>query len=369
MQLLGGLSAEQFLTEYWQKKPLLVRQAVPGFQGLIDPAGLNDLACRDDAISRIVRFEKQQWQLAHGPFDRRQLKHWQQGAWTILVSNLNHFLPEAAKLFYQFQFIPFARLDDLMVSYAPEGGGVGPHFDSYDVFLLQAGGRKRWQISAQADQTFIEDAPIRVLKDFQSEQEWVLEPGDMLYLPPKYAHHGIALEPGMTYSIGFRAPSTQELATQFMTYLQDHISLQGMYTDPDLQPQQTPAEIHPDMIAKVQQMLTQLTWQREDIAAFLGTYLSEPKTHVFFESPETLLDFDDFLTHLEKHGLILDLKTQMLYTGNDIFCNGEVVCHDPSDRGALCALANQRHLQIASPSDELAELLYEWYECGYLNLG
>ncbi|WP_249384036.1 cupin domain-containing protein [Chitinivorax sp. B] len=369
MQLLGGLSAEQFLAEYWQKKPLLVRQAVPAFAGMIDPAGLDELACREDAVSRIVRHDKGMWQLGHGPFDKRQLKYWQQGNWSLLVSNLNHFLPDAAELFYRFNFIPYARLDDLMVSYATAGGGVGPHFDSYDVFLLQAGGRKQWQISAQSDQSFIEDAPLRILKHFEPEQEWLLEPGDMLYLPPQYAHNGVALEPGMTYSIGFRAPSAQELSMQFLTYLQDQLVLDGMYGDPDLICQHDPARISSVMIDRMMTMLRQIQWNRDTVSGFLGGYLSEPKSHVIFDVPDDPVDYDEFVAVLGTHGVVLDLKSQMLYCGNSLFLNGENVCFESEDEGMLKQLANERKLNVTSFSDSLCELLYDWYQCGYLQLG
>jgi 50S ribosomal protein L16 3-hydroxylase len=180
ISLLGGISVEQFLHEYWQKKPLLIRQAIPGFKGLLDPSRLVELAGNPDAQSRLVQHKRGKWQLQHGPFDPSGFAGTAKSRWTILVQGINHFLPEAAALLQQFSFIPHSRLDDLMVSYAPKDGGVGPHFDSYDVFLLQGMGHRRWQISSQKDRSMIPGAPLRILQNFIPEQDWVLEPGDML---------------------------------------------------------------------------------------------------------------------------------------------------------------------------------------------
>jgi len=204
--MLGDIEPSEFLRDYWHKKPLLIRNAIPGFKGLLNPDELIELASLEDAQSRLVTFDKNRWSLENGPFEKRRFRKLPE-YWTILVQGVNHFLPEGAKLLGQFDFIPHARLDDLMVSFAPDGGGVGPHFDSYDVFLLQGMGCRRWQISAQQDSELIPDAPLRILARFEPEQEWILEPGDMLYLPPKYAHNGVAIGNSMTYSIGFRAPS------------------------------------------------------------------------------------------------------------------------------------------------------------------
>ncbi|NNM69254.1 MAG: cupin domain-containing protein, partial [Gallionella sp.] len=278
--LLGGLSVEEFLRDYWQKKPLLIRQAIPGFKGLLEPQQLIALACTDDIQSRLVTQYRGKFALHHAPFTPDDFSDFGKAKWTVLVQGVNHHLAKAGELLERFNFIPHTRLDDLMVSYAPKGGGVGPHFDSYDVFLLQGKGRRRWQISTQADRTLIADAPLRILKDFRAEQEWSLEAGDMLYLPPHCAHNGIAEDDCMTYSIGFRTPSYQELAEQFLVYLQDRINVAGMYADPGLATQRHPSEISPAMLDQVAQAIKQIRWDREDIANFLGCYLSEPKPHI-----------------------------------------------------------------------------------------
>ena len=227
--LLGGLTAEEFLADYWQKKPLLVRGAVPGFSGVPGVGGRDDmlaLAARDDVESRLVS-QAGGWSLAHGPFSPASLRR-RAKPWTVLVQSVNLVSGESDRLMREFDFLPYARLDDLMVSYATDGGGVGPHFDSYDVFLLQGIGRRRWRIGKQRDQRLIDGLPVRILADFRPTHEWLLEPGDMLYLPPEWAHDGIAEGECMTWSIGFRAFPEQELAEQFLMHLQDNVRLDGM---------------------------------------------------------------------------------------------------------------------------------------------
>jgi 50S ribosomal protein L16 3-hydroxylase len=367
LTLLGGLSVEEFLHEYWQKKPLLIRQAIPGFKGLLDANQLSDLACHPDAQSRLVQFKRGKWLLQHGPFENEDLNRLGKSRWTILVQGINHYLPQAAELLKRFNFIPHSRLDDLMVSYAPREGGVGPHFDSYDVFLLQGQGHRRWQISAQKDRTLIPDAPLRILQNFTPEHDWVLEPGDMLYLPPHWAHNGIAQDDCMTYSIGFRTPSYHELGEQFLVYLQDNLHLDGMYADPDLKPQSHPSEISPDMLIQVEKVIRQIKWDATDIARFLGSYLSEPKPHIFFEPPAQPLTETRFIQKLNNSGIVLDLKTQMLCHGKTVYLNGEAHELSAKDYKILRGLADNRQLPaMSSLSGKLIDLLYLWYTEGFL---
>ncbi len=366
--LLGNLSVNEFLRDYWQKKPLLIRGALPQFNGLLNPQQLIDLACTEDVQARLVTQRRGQFDLQYSPFEAEDFKIKGKTLWSVLVQGVNHHLPEAAKLLKAFDFIPHARLDDLMVSYAPPGGGVGPHFDSYDVFLLQGMGHRRWQISTQSDRTLIEGAPLRILKDFKIEQEWVLEPGDMLYLPPHCAHNGIAEDDCMTYSIGFRTPAYQELAEQFLVYLQDRIAVEGMYADPDLETQIHPSEISEAMLNQVEQAIGQVRWDKEDIANFLGCYLSEPKPHIYFDTPERPLSLTKFKKSIKNNGLELNLKSQMLCQANNLFMNGEATPASCTDFELLRELADQRELSaLTQASDELTEVLYQWYQDGYLS--
>jgi 50S ribosomal protein L16 3-hydroxylase len=366
--LLGDLSVNEFLRDYWQKKPLLIRGALPEFNGLLDPKQLIELACTEDVQARLVTQLRGEFELNQSPFKAKDFKNFGKAQWTVLVQGVNHHLASATELLKQFDFIPHARLDDLMVSYAPQGGGVGPHFDSYDVFLLQGLGHRHWQISTQADRTLIEGAPLRILKDFKVEQEWVLAPGDMLYLPPHCAHNGIAEDDCMTYSIGFRTPAYQELAEQFLVYLQDRICVDGMYADPDMKTQKHPSEISEAMLNQVEKAIQQVRWDKEDIANFLGCYLSEPKSHIFFDAPEDELSLKKFKKYLQNNSLSLDIKAQMLCYANRIFMNGEAVCVTEADYDVLRELADTRELAAqATCSDELIELLYEWYLDGYIS--
>ncbi len=368
LALLGGLSVNEFLRDYWQKKPLLIRQAIPRFNGLIDQQQLIALACTGDVQARLVTQQRGKYELRQAPFEPGDLDSLGKTKWTVLVQGVNHYLPDAAALLKHFSFIPHARLDDLMVSYAPKGGGVGPHFDSYDVFLLQGAGHRRWQISAQADRSLIPGAPLRILRDFRVEQEWILEAGDMLYLPPHYAHNGIAEDNCMTYSIGFRTPAYQELAEQFLVYLQDRIEVDGMYADPDLKTQKHPSEISAAMVRQAEQAIKQVRWDKEDIANFLGCYLSEPKPHIFFDAPERPLSQAKFRQAALKSGVRLDLKSQMLCHAGRIFMNGEDHRVNAQDYPCLRSLADSRELlALKGCTAASVELLYQWYLDGCIS--
>lgn len=365
--LLGGLSPRQFLSEYWQKKPLLVRQAVPGFTGLVDHDDLLEMACDPDVESRLVRRHSNEWELQRGPQKRSKLR----GAkhpWTVLVQGVNLWVPAADALLHKFDFIPQARLDDLMVSYAVDGGGVGPHFDNYDVFLLQGAGKRRWRIGAQDDRSLLDDVPLKILKNFKPEFDWVLEPGDMLYLPPHWAHDGVAIGECTTYSIGFRSPDAQELGSEFLGWMQDRLKLDGLYADPDLEPQENSALIGDRMIDQVMTMLAAIRWDRADVAAFLGHYLTEPKPQVYFEPPEQPLTQRKFLSAARKLGLALDARSLLLCAESHFYLNGELLTIEPDDSTTLAALADKRRLpRDIELSDTLANLLYEAYCDGFVH--
>ena len=369
LTLLGGLSEKVFLRDYWQKKPLLIRQAIPDFSGLLNPRQLMELSCTPEAQARLISYKRGQWHLLDGPFEVADYASLAKTKWTVLVQGVNHLLPEAAELLKRFSFIPHARLDDLMVSYAPQSGGVGPHFDSYDVFLLQGLGHRRWQISAQKDHTLVADVPLKILQNFAPEQEWVLNPGDMLYLPPHWAHNGIAEDDCMTYSIGFRTPSHQELGEQFLVFQQDKLCLSGMYADPDLQYQAHPSEISADMLRQVQKVIRQVKWGQSDIADFLGCYMSEPKPHIFFNSPEKPCTRKQLQRSIAEAGISLDLKTLLLCHNNNVYINGIKYTVDKKSYISLRILADNRHVKAtANLPKAVLDLLYEWYLDGYMLL-
>ena len=365
--LLGGMTPAGFLARHWQRRPLLARAAIKAFDGLISPRDLMRLAGRDDVPSRVVVREGATWQVHHGPFRPAFFRRLGTGPWTLLVQDVNHFVHQARGLLERFRFVPDARFDDLMVSYAPPGGGVGPHFDSYDVFLLQGLGRRRWRIGDQRDLTLVEGAPLKLLARFRAQQEWVLEPGDMLYLPPRWGHDGVAVDECMTYSIGFRAPAWQELGSEFLAWLQDHLRLEGMYADPGLAPVRHPARLDERMLRQTQARLARIRWNGADVRRFLGCHLTEPKAHVFFSGPQALASRAVFLRRARREGLALALGSRMLYARNEVFINGECEAVQGGTLRRLQALADTGRIRL-DPGEPAAMigLLHRWQQAGWL---
>jgi len=370
LSILGDITPADFLRDYWHKKPLLIRQAIPGFKPLISVAALTALAAQDDVESRLVILAGAEWTMQEGPL--AQLPPAQQKQWTLLVQGANLHHAAADALLRQFRFIPDARLDDLMISVATDGGGVGPHFDSYDVFLLQAQGQRRWRIGAQKDLSLVEGLPLKILSKFTPSEEFVLEPGDMLYLPPHYAHDGVAIGDCQTYSVGFRAPSYQELGEAFLQFMADSIALPGRYADPELTTTKHPAEIPRHLLASVAAEMNKVRFTDDDVTIFLGEHLSEPKHNVFFKGPAKPLTPERFALSAAKKGVSLSRKTQMLYRGKHVFINGESFAIKRADKIPLEALANQRTLDGAAlegASEDVMDALYTWYQDGWLELG
>jgi 50S ribosomal protein L16 3-hydroxylase len=270
----------QFLRQHWQKKPLLVRNAYPGFRCPIEPGELAGLACEAEVESRLVLEQggETPWQLRHGPFTEQDFTSLPATHWTLLLQELNKYIPEAAQLLDGFGFIPGWRVDDLMASYAADQGSVGPHSDKYDVFLIQAWGRRRWQISEDYDAELLPDTDLRLLAQFQPQQEWLLEPGDMLYLPPGVAHHGVADGACMTFSVGFRAPALQGLVEAWAEHRSAALDPDLLYADPDLQAQPHSAAISPQALAQIRTLVRDtLSGSDTDIDRWFGRQMSLPQ--------------------------------------------------------------------------------------------
>ena len=362
LTLLGGLTPAQFMRRHWHKKPLLVRQAIPNFQPPVLRPEMFALAAEESVESRLVQQIKGGWKLRHGPFARRSLPAMSQREWTLLVQGVDLHNDAVHQLMQQFRFVPEARLDDLMISYATEGGGVGPHFDSYDVFLLQAHGRRRWRIGRQKDLTLKEGIPLKVLAEFEPEEEFVLEPGDMLYLPPRYAHDGIAEGECMTYSIGFRAPARAELAQELLVRLSEDAAEDEqvqMYRDAKQEAVAEPGAIPAELQAFAKEALERALSQPLALERALGEYLTEPKPNVWFEA-------SDGGAMLE--AVRLDRRTRMMYDAQHIFINGESYRAGGKDATLMRRLANQRYLSskdIQRASDEALELLSIWCDDGW----
>ena len=363
--LLNGLTPAQFLHKHWQKKPLLARASLPQFAPLVSRRDLQDMAGSADTESRLIVRKGGRWQVSHGPFTRRDFAKLPARNWTLLVQGVNHVLPQAQDLLRQFAFIPYARLDDLMVSYAPPGGGVGPHFDSYDVFLLQGEGRRRWQISSQRDLALVADAPLKILSRFRASKEWTLEGGDMLYLPPRCAHDGVALDECITYSIGFRAPSAQDLCGRFLEFLQDRLDAPRLYTDPDLKPTRHPAEINSQLTQGLLRLLDGARWNRDDLLRFIGEDLSTPKSHVVYVQPRRALTLTAFTKAIGNKGLRLAPQSILLYDKAAFYINGERWAAPAGARARLRQFADRRMLPPAAAPVAGTDMLYAWYRAGY----
>ena len=363
--LLNGLTPAQFLRRHWQKKPLLARASLQQFASLATRRDLQDMAGSADTESRLIVRDGRHWQVTHGPFTRRDFARLPARNWTLLVQGVNHVLPQAAALLEPFAFIPHARFDDLMVSYAPPGGGVGPHFDSYDVFLLQGEGRRRWQISGQRDLTLVPDAPLKILHRFRASREWTLQAGDLLYLPPRHAHDGVALDECITYSIGFRAPSAQDLCSRFLDFLQDRLDVPGIYTDPQLRPTRHPAQIDRQLSSGMLRLLDGARWNRDDLQRFIGEDLSTPKSHVVYAPPRRALSLAAFRKTIAKEGLKLAPQSILLYDDAAFYINGERWTVAARARPRLRQFADRRMLLPATVPAAAMATLYAWYRSGY----
>jgi 50S ribosomal protein L16 3-hydroxylase len=369
LPLLGGISPQQFMKRYWQKKPLLVRQALPQFTPLLSRSELLALAGDDDVTTRLVVQHPGQtpaWQLKHGPFPRKALPPFKQAGWTILLQGVDLHDESVHQLMNQFRFVPDARLDDVMISYATDGGGVGPHIDSYDVFLLQAQGRRLWRIGRQKKPVLQDGVPLRILTNFVPEDEFVVEPGDLLYLPPGYAHDGIAQGECMTYSIGFRIPKKAELARELLQRVADQAEDElgeVLYRDADQPAVGQPAEIPAAMQVFAHKAVQDALQDPLAVARGLGEYMTEPKPNVWFES----LEEDVAVTAC---AVSLDRRSKMMFDNEHIFINGESFLAAGRDAVLMRTLANQRNLSAQETqklSKQAQKLLAAWAVSGWLH--
>lgn len=372
--LLGGLSPQQFMRRHWQKRPLLIRQAVPGVRPPLDRAALFALAGQDGVESRLIRRQGAAWTLKHGPFARTALPPLKQPGWTLLVQGLDLHVPAAHEMLSRFRFVPQARLDDLMVSYASDGGGVGPHLDSYDVFLLQVHGRRRWRIGRAHDATLVPGVPLKILAHFEVEQEWLLEPGDMLYLPPRWAHDGVAEGECMTCSVGFRAASREEFGREVLQHSLDALAREddtdgappthtqaALYRDPGQPATDTPGRIPPAMQAFAAAAVARLVGDAQGLACSLGEWLSEPKPQVWFDEAPSLP---------AQCGVRLDARSRMLWDDWHVFLNGESFRAGGRDARLMRQLADHRCLaarEVARLGPQARALLDEWAVAGWLH--
>jgi 50S ribosomal protein L16 3-hydroxylase len=368
MRFLGSdLTPDAFLAEFWQQRPLFIEGAFPGFEPELDADDIAGLACDELAESRLVTgsFPDGGWTLRHGPFSEQDFATLPERDWTLLVQDVEKHYPPLRRLLDHFDCLPAWRIDDLMVSVAGPGGSVGPHVDQYDVFLLQAAGRRRWQIAEAFDPEWRPDCDLRVLQRFEPEREWTLEPGDVLYLPPGVAHHGVALEPGMTWSIGMRAPSAADLLQSLGEWLAENSSEGGRYRDPDLRPAPRRGEVDAAAVSGLRALARAATDDPREFALFLGAFLSRyrlahepapPPTQVTSRELARALQDGAQLAHHPWTRLlwIEDRGKAILFAAGAAFECGieaaETLCNEAALREAGPRLA-------AGPSDLVIDLL------------
>jgi 50S ribosomal protein L16 3-hydroxylase len=374
LERTGTLAAGAFLRDYWQRRPLLLRQACPASALAIDARRLFDLARRDDIESRLVTAFHGRWQLRHGPIGRREVPPRDRRGWTLLVQGVDQVEPVAAAILARFRFLSDARLDDVMLSFASDHGGVGPHRDSYDVFLIQVAGRRRWRIDPRREDGPAQikpGLPLRILARFEPTASWVLEPGDMLYLPPGVAHEGVALGESITCSVGARAPAWQELVEPWHLALADATTIAGRYRDPlEPTPQQArrPARLPPAFAAAAFDRLAARRPTRTDATRLLLAYLTEPKAQVVFDRPARPLAPAAFAREAARRGLRADPRSRILYAGSWLGINGELLALPAAIRPVLQQFADRRALARA-PAQAALDSLRIWYLAGWIHLG
>ncbi len=331
---LGDMPLETFLSEYWQKKPLLIRNALAYIESPVSADVLAGLACEQSVESRLIIQDGQQWDLKHGPFSDEFFSTLPESHWTLLVQAVDHCVPEAAELLEQFNFIPRWRIDDLMMSYANHGGGVGAHYDNYDVFLVQTCGQRKWEVGGLYDESsaLCENLPVKILREFKAIETWVLDPGDILYVPPGFAHNGVAQGDGcITCSVGFRAPSHSEILREYTDYIGDKLSESLRYQDPDLNAQNNTGQISAQALDKVQHILCEYLADKQAIHDWFGRYITTPKYQLtndleIHESDQTY-NAQEITNHLQAGGIIVRNEgSRFAYTSqgqqNTLFVDG-----------------------------------------------
>jgi 50S ribosomal protein L16 3-hydroxylase len=362
LTMLGDLSPTQFMRRHWQKKPMVIRGAFPGFKPLLSRQELFAMAADESVESRLIVHKPKGWTLRHGPLARSAFPPLGQKAWTLLVQGVDLHRDDVHALLQRFRFLPDARLDDLMVSWASDGGGVGPHFDSYDVFLLQASGQRRWRIGRQKDLSLEPDVPLKILSHFEPEEEHLLDPGDMLYLPPRWAHDGIAVGGDcMTYSVGFRVPQRGGLAGELLLRMAEEFEDSTLYRDPQQPATATPAAMPPALEAFAMEGLQRLLQERQSLACALGEVMTEPKPKVWFEEAQS---------GWTPGAVTLDRRTRMMYDKRHVFINGESFRAGGADARLMQRLADRRCLDAKSvlrASTGAQALLQDWFEAGWLH--
>lgn len=382
--LLGELSPEEFLAEYWQRKPLLVREAWPGFESPLSPEELAGLGLEEGVTSRLILEEagEHPWEMRFGPFDEADFTSLPLTHWTLLVQEVDRLVPEVADVLEPFRFVPNWRIDDVQISYAPAHGNAGAHIDSYDVFLLQGKGRRRWKISHEpippGKENYVPDVDVRILKDFKPDAEWVLEPGDMLYLPPRIPHHGVALDDCMTYSIGFRAPSQQELFSALMADANVLVPEDRQYQDAGMRRPEEPGEIRPEERRAIREALREVVADDEKLDRWFGRYVTRPRRGARPPRPETPIAPSQIVETIQAGGRLRRSAVahfahiDQADGGATLFVCGRTYDFAPGSAHLAALLSGTRRLTAETlgeqPQGELLLLLVDLANEGFLYL-
>ena len=362
---LGNLTPDNFLKKYWQKTPLLIRNAFRGYSLDISLEQIIDFSSNPACATRLIVREEQDFKVHYGPVTKPILKTLPAEGWTILVQGVNYVHDGARRLLDMFKFIPYARQDDIMVSYAAPGGGVGPHYDSYDVFLLQGNGSRCWEVSRPKNMSLKPDHDLKILESFEPDGRCVMQKGDMLYVPPEFCHNGISDTECITYSIGFRAPSYNELKVALLDYLDEEFDLSGFYSDPNLRPTKLPAEIPSGLIDSVTSVIKKLKTKKKDSALLLGKFLTRTNNQGTLDT--TIKSISDFKESFKNNYYELTPSAKLLYFENYIFLNGEAYIIDSKSVSALREIANSKRVSsIKNLNSDTVELLYSWASDGLI---
>jgi len=370
--VLGNIRPAEFLSNYWQKKPLVIQRGFQNFTSPITAEELAGLACEEDVDSRIV-IEKggdYPWQLINGPMDEDVFASLPETHWTLLVNDVEKHLPQLSWIVDAFRFIPEWRIDDLMISYAPVGGSVGPHLDQYDVFILQAQGHRRWQLSSQpvSDDNQVPGTPLRIQKDFKAEQEWLLAPGDIIYIPPGVTHYGVAEDECLSFSIGFRAPTHSEMLTSFIDFISHDLRPEKTYKDKDISIQESPNEITTEAIKNISSIFKEyFNPEHPALAKWFGQFVSDTKTDFVLENEKSFTDFKN----LKQNHLVLYRNPASRFAffqqDNDslLFINGETFNVAKTFAKALCQ-NRKLDLQQNNFNQQEQQLIVNLYNSGQL---
>lgn len=371
---LNNLTRQQFLDEYWQKKPLLIRQGLSNFDDPISPDELAGLAMEPQIESRLVSQTNGQWQAQHGPFENYD--HLGEKDWSLLIQGVDHWDEQVDALLNEFRFLPNWRIDDVMVSFATPGGGVGPHVDNYDVFIIQGSGKRHWQVgSNEALKEVIANEALLHVEAFEPIIDVELLPGDILYIPPGFPHQGIAIEPSMSFSVGYRTIAKSHLFSGFADYLIDHQYGKDMVVDPSRQATTTPGLIDAQDISNLTNCLKEMLTDEKQLTDFYGLHLSSAKHELAIDEDIEPFDSDEILSILQTQPLYRLGGLRCLYFPQDwakgwLYINGEKFSLAPHSHGFITLLANtvnltQVEMEQYQHDDECRQLLTRLVNAGY----